>query len=284
MKSRVKVKSIFRYPGGKSRALDIVLAAFPRQGTWTEYREPFAGAGWVGLQVDRSIVRHMNDKDVRLLDVYREVRDRPEEFIEAVRAVSTADEQQVKARFHDALDLLSVVDQFGQRSWLRREDVAVAYFLANRLGWGGRVKPSRRNFSGFEKVVSVHRPELVRAMSERLQGVRLTSLDFEALLSAPATEDGGKVFLYCDPPYISDALRHPVSQLYQHAFTLQDHERLAAALRACRHRWLLSLDDHPLARRLYADYTVIPVVWPHTIGATPGKLKDGKELLISNYI
>ena len=41
------VKSPLRYPGGKSRAIKILMPFFPQD--FDEFREPFFGGGSVGL-------------------------------------------------------------------------------------------------------------------------------------------------------------------------------------------------------------------------------------------
>ena len=49
-----------------------------------------------------------------------------------------------------------------------------------------------------------------------------------------------------DPPYVGMGHR-----LYEFAFTQEDHERLAAALKSAPYRWVLTYDDVPLVRGLY---------------------------------
>jgi DNA adenine methylase len=82
--------------------------------------------------------------------------------------------------------------------------------------------------------------------------------DYEVLLQRPE-------FAYLDPPY-------DVPNLYlSGAF---DHERLAKVL-TTRENWLLSYNDTPRIRTLYADCEIIPVSWSY--GMTS---KAPREILI----
>ena len=92
-------------------------------------------------------------------------------------------------------------------------------------------------------------------------------LAFEYIAAASA-----ETFLYCDPPYIAAG-----SGLYQHAMTLLEHRQLAILLRA-RSNWVLSYDDHPEVRRLYAGRCVGIL---EVLGAAPlGGGRKTTELLI----
>jgi DNA adenine methylase len=97
----------------------------------------------------------------------------------------------------------------------------------------------------------------LRAIKRLVANVQLhagtcTCQDFEQVLTAP-----GRSLVYLDPPYYMKG-----SQLYPYGFA-QDHERLAACLRACEHDWVLSYDDCQPIRDLYdwAHIKVVPVAY-----------------------
>ena len=58
--------------------------------------------------------------------------------------------------------------------------------------------------------------------------------------------------LYCDPPYSFRSRR-----LYRHDFEVADHVRLRDALQTTCHEWVLSDDDVPEIRALYASWAHI---------------------------
>ena len=75
-----------------------------------------------------------------------------------------------------------------------------------------------------------------------VRGNCCTSLDFADVIA----DTRYRSLLYLDPPYYVKG-----NDLYQHGFTVDDHRRLADALRETEHAWVLSYDDCPEIRRLY---------------------------------
>ena len=75
--------SAIKYPGGKGRKQirEIVLSKAPAH--IAEFREPFCGSLGIGLAIDTSVTRWINDMDSGLISVYEALRDRPHEFISA---------------------------------------------------------------------------------------------------------------------------------------------------------------------------------------------------------
>ena len=78
--------------------------------------------------------------------------------------------------------------------------------------------------------------------------------------------------LYLDPPYYIKG-----NDLYQHGFTVKDHERLASALKNTKHAWVLSYDDCDEIRELYQWACVQPLDVNYSITATKDK-KTGERL------
>ena len=86
--------------------------------------------------------------------------------------------------------------------------------------------------------------------------------------------DPGEAFFYLDPPYYAAG-----PQLYQFAFTHDDHIRLARLLRRESRPWLLSYDDHPVIYDLYAGWSRIEKL---EVGCSINGCNRKQELLISN--
>lgn len=149
-----------------------------------------------------------------------------------------------------------------------------ALFL-NRVSYSGRVVEGHTSFAAPKRwnIIATNVPE---KMAEQLQGARLTNMDFEDVIMAP----GEAVWVYCDPPYISDTLRSSGSRLYQHTFSMDDHERLAAAIENSPHQVTLSYDDHPIVRERYKDFWIHEATWGHCVSS---KRSLGKELIITNF-
>jgi site-specific DNA-adenine methylase len=182
----------------------------------------------------------------------------------------------------------------GKESLLER---AVQFYYINRTVWGGRVvydpnRESRLYFSNPQGWDNLEKKlGLLEQVSEKLQGVTITCLSFEECL-ADADEE---TFIYCDPPYMRDTNCHPTDKLYDKSFGAESHRRLAQLLRATRAKVMLSYDDCPEARALYAapGWHAEELSWKYcgryarTKEAKANGVKErkvtGNELLVLNY-
>lgn len=81
---------------------------------------------------------------------------------------------------------------------------------------------------------------------------------------------------YLDPPYFK------AEQFYQ-GFAPADHERLQAALGKIQGRFVLSYNDAPEIRRLYAAYHLQPVQRSNSLASKTKAGQTYKELIITNY-
>lgn len=188
---------------------------------------------------------------------------RPEQFIKAVRAIPTADE-----------DPARLEDMFWRLARDKSVDPAVRYYLLSRTSWGSL--PSRIHRGGLcfsqpagWKLTRGHR--LWRAAG-LLQGVTVTATDYLPVLQAP----GEGVWIYCDPPSVVGA-----EGLYRHAFTAAQHFALAGHVRACHHNVLVSYDDTLFIREVYSGLTIYTEDMRYRLRT--GHRVRARELLIANY-
>ena len=78
MKPETGIHSPFRYAGGKYYARTLILRHVPLHSV---YIEPFAGGGSIFFAKNKVAKNHLNDKDGNLIDVYKIIRDQPEQLI-----------------------------------------------------------------------------------------------------------------------------------------------------------------------------------------------------------
>jgi DNA adenine methylase len=128
---------------------------------------------------------------------------------------------------------------------------AAKFFVVNRSCFSGCMTGG---FSGVRFT-----PSCIKPLD--LTNMEFSNKDYEEFLALhPNT------FAYLDPPYDQP-------NLYLSApFS---HERLAAALKG-RGNWVMSYNDTPRIRELYADYEILPVEWAWSMNAT----KKSNELII----
>jgi len=112
----------------------------------------------------------------------------------------------------------------------------------------------------------------VAACAARLDRVILECLDWRAVLEK---YDAQATLFYLDPPYLG------TDAGYKHDLTEQDHRDLAHALKSLRGKWLLTIGDSPLMRKLYYGYPVLRI-------STAQSLKKDlrgrfRQIIIRNY-
>ncbi|WP_285657352.1 DNA adenine methylase [Helicobacter bizzozeronii] len=145
------------------------------------------------------------------------------------------------------------------------------------LGGGGSVPHLASKRIYFEAIARLTHRDFYKE-SKRLQRVIFANKDFEDFIK---TYDTPQTFFYCDPPYIGSA------DIYDdiggnNAFILADHARLANTLKNIEGKFLLSINDHPLALELYSGFNIEQT--KTTYGMRAGLSAMGvQELLISNY-
>lgn len=110
-------------------------------------------------------------------------------------------------------------------------------------------------------------------MQDRLRKVKIEHRDFEPLIR---TYDRADALIYCDPPYVD------TEQYYDAPFSRAEHERLAAVLASVKGRFLLSYNDDPYIRQLYAGCTIEGVVRGNYLAAQ-GNKTPYKEIIIRNF-
>ena len=72
---------ILRYPGNKWRFRAVILARLARYEGWTQFREPFVGAGAIGIAMIAAHPRRdvwINDLDTGTFCVWKALRDHPD--------------------------------------------------------------------------------------------------------------------------------------------------------------------------------------------------------------
>ena len=268
--------SPLRYPGGKFYARRLILDELPDH---THYCEPFSGGASIFFAKPPAPHNALNDLDQEVMNVMRCIRDDVESLIAALDGVPANKETYAYYK-----------NDFKPKDALRQ---AVRWYYLNHTSYSGIMR-SDNIYWGYAEKHSM-RPENwpphLRTASDKLQGVELTSLDFEDVIDA--LPDGALAFV--DPPYYA-ADQH---KFYNHTFDAADHARLAACLRrsAGRIRFLLTYDDHPDVRRLYEwAGDMAGKQWFYAINRTDdqrrgAQLKDGfrgarskgRELFIKNY-
>ena len=263
------IRSPLRYPGGKSRSVEKIAALVP---PFKEFREPFIGGGSVFVHLKQKFPQKrfwINDVYSELAAFWRVLQNDSEDLIEQIWSW--------KSHFTDGKKLFYYLRE--NIKHFDEKKTAAAFFVFNRVTFSGTTEAGGFSMQAFEKRFTDSSIERLLKLPELLNGVKITNSDYENSLCAA----GENVFLFLDPPYFSATN----SALYGKNGNLHksfDHERFAEKLRQCPHRWLLTYDDSPLIRELYAFANITD--WSLTYGMrniTADSQQKASELFISNY-
>jgi DNA adenine methylase len=266
------IKSPLRYPGGKSRAIPQIMPHLPLN--LREYREPFVGGGSVFFAVrglfKKQLTYILNDLNRDLICFWKYAQQDVETLADAILG------------FRDYyLDNGRGLHQFLTQEGNMRSDFdrAVRFFIMNRITFSGVMDAGGYSQQAFDKRFTLSSVERLKNVGPSLSGVTLQHGDYEPLLF----QAGKDVFIFLDPPYLSatDSKLYGVGGKLHTSF---DHERFAANMRKCSHRWLITYDDSPEIRKLFSFADIID--WELQYGMnnfTNGSAAKGKELFIKNY-
>lgn len=265
------IKSPLRYPGGKSRAVNIIAKLLPE---FDEFREPFIGGGSVFIYAKQRFPNKkfwVNDLYFELYKFWEMSQKDVNSLIDKI--YEWRNQFPVGKELHQFLN--KNIDTFND---LER---AAAFFIYNRITFSGTSLSggfSEGAFSGRFTESSIKRlKEFALVIND---STTITNLDYKDVVN----EDGQNVFIFLDPPYYSatkSALYGKNGNLHK-AF---DHEKFADTMKNCKHKWLITYDDCQYIRDLFSFANIIP--WDLTYGmrnVTETSDQKGKELFISNYL
>jgi len=267
-----EINSPFRYAGGKFYARKLIMEHIPKH---SYYLEPLAGGASLFFAKDKVEKNWLNDIDNDLMNCLTVIRDYPKELIHRLK-----DEKATKERHTYYKNVFEPKTEL---------DRAVRWFYLNRTSYSG-IMNMQNCFWGYGDKYSMRPenwPRNILRTSAKLQGVKLTSSDFEKVIGE--AEDGA--FLFVDPPYFNT----DQDKFYTHVFKRDDHFRLCNALKKNRKRlkFLLTYDNSPEIWELYNWATKLhEKEWNYTLNRTDdqkngtkrkGTRYKGKELFIVNY-
>lgn len=252
-------KPLFPWPGGKRRLAKHILPLLdiPHR----TYVEPFAGGAAILFLREPAPVEIINDVHSELVLLYRCVQHHLEELVRQFRWALVSREMFRWAQLQH-VDTLTDIQR------------AARFYFLQRLAFGGKV--TGQTFG--TAATSGPRINLLRIEEELSQAhLRLARVTIEHLSwqNCITRYDRDETLFFCDPPYWQ-------TSGYGGDFGLDQHEALAAALRELKGRAILTINDHPDMRRVYAGFNTETMRTTYTVGGG-GRAKPVGELLIRTW-
>lgn len=264
------IKSPLRYPGGKSRAVDLISSLLPE---FDEFREPFLGGGSIFVYAKQRYPNKtfwINDLYFELFKFWEMTQKDVDLLIQKI--YEWRNQFPVGKELHKFLN--NNINSFDD---LER---GAAFFIYNRITFSGTSLSggfSEGAFTGRFTESSIQR---LNQLASIINGTKITNLDYEELVNS----SGDNVFIFLDPPYYSATK----SALYGKNGNLHksfDHQRFADIMKDCKHKWLITYDDSEFIRERFSFANII--AWDLKYGmrnVTENSNQIGKELFISNYL
>jgi DNA adenine methylase len=245
------------YIGGKNRLAKKIISMLPEH---TTYVEPFAGGAQVLFHKPPSNVEVLNDLDFDIVNFFRVCQWHYEELVRYLRYCL------VSRKLHE-LHLatnpatLTDIQRAGRFFYLQKNSFG-GLVLKQKFHYGV-TQPSNYNLDRI--------PEVIEQAHRRLARVQIESLPYETVLEK---YDRPTTVFYLDPPYWE-------RKLYKFNFTEEDFACMEQRLQMLKGKFILSLDDHPRVREVFAAFHILRAEIAYTAQHKVGK-RFG-ELLITNF-
>lgn len=248
------------WPGGKRKLARHILPHMPSHECYVE-----AFAGGAGILFSRGTpapVEVLNDINGDLVRLYRCVQHHLEELLR---------------QFKWALVSRQMFEwiQMQRPETLTDIQRAARFFYLQKLAFGAKV--SGQNF-GTVATGAGPRLNLLRLEEDlsaahlRLARVIIENLSWPDCLTR---YDRPETFFYLDPPYWQ-------TEGYGVEFGFEHYELLAERMRSLQGKALISINDHPDIRRVFAGFDMVPLQVRYTIGKE-GRSEPAGELLIKSW-
>lgn len=258
----MQTKSLLAWQGGKSRLAHTIIERMPEH---TTYCEVFAGAAWVLFRKPPAKAEIINDINRELVTLYRCVQHHLPALVEQFRWLLVARDEFDRFMATPAETLTDI-----QRS--------ARFFYIMKTGFGAKVKgptfgaahtqPPRLNLLRIEEDLS--------AAHVRLSRVLVECRPYAEVIDR---YDSAGTLFYLDPPYWGCENDYGLG-----LFSRDDFGRMAEQLAGVKGKFIVSLNDTPGVREVFARFHIEDVQTRYSINRdTNDRGKAVREVLITNY-
>ncbi|WP_042587508.1 DNA adenine methylase [Burkholderia sp. MSHR3999] len=250
---------IIPWIGGKRRLADRILPLFPQHECYVEVF--CGGAALYFLRPVPAPVEVLNDINGELVNLYRVVQHHLEEF---VRQFKYAISSRQVFKWHQQTVPETLTD-------IQR---AARFYYLQQHAFGGKVEGQTFGTATTAPTVNLLRiEESLSAAHLRLAGVNIENLSWQACMER---YDRPHTFFYCDPPYWQ-------TEGYGVDFPFENYERMAAFMRSCKGKVMVSINDHPDIRRAFDGLSMLGLNIKYSVNNNAGGSSMSSELVITNW-
>lgn len=250
--------------GGKrnlAKRLTAIIDTTPH----TFYGEPFVGMGGIFLRRKmQPKAEAINDFGHDVSNLFRILQRHYPQFMDVLRFQLTT-----RTEFYR----LTKVDP----TTLTDLERAARFLYLQRTAFGGKVsgrnfgvageRPARFNLTTLEP--------MLQDLHERLASVVIECLDYAKFITR---YDRNAALFYLDPPYWGTEGCYG-----KELFSRAEYAKMAALLAGLKGKFILSINDVPEIRDLFAAFKIQAIKTSYTLGKTNAAKGTAPELLISNF-
>lgn len=247
------------YIGGK-RALSRRICALIETIPHRTYAEAFVGMGGVFLKRQRQPPAEViNDYSGDVANIFRILQRHYPQFMETLRFQVTSRREFERLKASDPATLTDL-------------ERAARFIYLQRLTFGGKV--AGRTFGvthgGGARFNLTRLGPVLEDIHERLAGVIIENLPWERFLDR---YDRPGTLFYLDPPYWGSETDYGKA-----LFSRDQFEAMATRLKGIKGAFIMSINDVPAIRELFAAFTVEEAELTYSVGG--GKGMPARELII----
>lgn len=236
------MKPLFSWPGSKRRLAPQLLPLFPSH---TTYVEPFAGAAAMLFAKEPSKVEVLNDINGEVVNLYRVVQHHLTEFANQYRWALTSRQIFDWAQLTNPETLTDI--QRAARWWYLQRNAFGGKATGQTFGYCVDSAP-RFNLMRLEEDLSEAHLRLARVLVEN-----------KPWSDIMVRYDRKATLFFCDPPYWQ-------TEGYGVDFPISEYEALAERMRKVKGQVVLTINDHPDMRRIFAGFEHTTVATTYTLG------------------
>jgi len=215
----VKHSTVLKYPGSKWSTSNWIISNFPAGYEKMTYCEPFFGSGAVFFNKNRSVIETINDLDGNVVNLFKVIREYPEELARLIEFTPWSREEYNKS-YTMTGNSLEDARRFLVRMWQ-----AIGSKSSDITGWRNNIKGMNGNLNQF----ALRLPKGIIEVSCRLKHTRqcLVQIENQPAIRLIQRHKQQNVFIYADPPYVISTRS---GRIYAHEMTDADHVELLELL------------------------------------------------------
>lgn len=224
------MKAVIRYPGSKWGLAEWIISHFPDGYERMVYLEPFAGSGAVFFNKRPGAVETINDLDEDIVNLFRVLRDSPEELKRLLELTPYSREEYDRS-FEPCDDPVEKA-----RRYMVKTTQAIGAKMDGKCGWRNhkqtRIGGTACKWGGITSTID--------AAASRLRGsttnlVQIEHMDAIRLIERYNNPD---VLMYLDPPYVRSSRKS--GKLYRHEMDDDQQRRMLDLITHSKAKIILS--------------------------------------------